>query len=458
MTTAYRLVVDVELPAGVYVGESRGRNRLELARDGMGRVVLRGTALAGALRHAYAWSLGVAPGEAGVQRWFGRSYGSEDEGGGPSPLRVHDAILDFGKGKEVARPHIGRDRHTGAALDGSFFSIAATPPGTRAQLVFWLHDDSSEAREFLGSIVTILDGLTVGGSAARGLGTVKVTDARVRAFDLSSLDQHANYLDARRASRESGPIVDGERVSRGASKQVLRVAFELGVPRGQDLLIGDGAALDHDMEPQRAVDHGGVERWRVPGSSLRGAFRAWVARLAAREGRPVSDSHERHIARRARQQVLAGDDVAHGLIDDEARREQLRRNPGAIDCPVLRLFGSAYAKGRLHVSDGFAQAPPREKEPMRRHVAVDRITGGAQDGLLFDNTVIPAGARFAFTITVRDPEADEVRWLATTLRAIDMGILRIGSSKAAGRLALTAVPVATGPFAEVFTQLAPVEG
>ena len=100
------------------------------------------------------------------------------------------------------------------------------------------------------------------------------------------------------------------------------------------------------------------------------------------------------------------------------------------------------------------------EEQLRKHVAVDRITGGAAESMLFENTVLTAypngnSLRFDVTMRIQDPTADEARWLAKTLKALDLGILRVGSSKSSGRLALVASPIATGPEADQFTTINP---
>jgi hypothetical protein len=83
------------------------------------------------------------------------------------------------------------------------------------------------------------------------------------------------------------------------------------------------------------------------------------------------------------------------------------------------------------------------------HVAVDRITGGASEGFLFDCGVLCGGAEFPVHITIRSPLEREARWLAKSLRAMDLGLIRLGSSKAVGAIAVRQV-AAHGPHQDVF--------
>jgi CRISPR/Cas system CSM-associated protein Csm3 (group 7 of RAMP superfamily) len=120
------------------------------------------------------------------------------------------------------------------------------------------------------------------------------------------------------------------------------------------------------------------------------------------------------------------------------------------------LFGSLYARGRLHIADAFADLDSGDAQ-RRTHVTIDRVTGGTNEGFLFDNDVLTSNGRLVFrtSLTVERPTVEEAAWLAASLRAIDLGILRVGSSKAGGRLALAAPPTASGPHHELFTALEP---
>jgi CRISPR/Cas system CSM-associated protein Csm3 (group 7 of RAMP superfamily) len=113
----------------------------------------------------------------------------------------------------------------------------------------------------------------------------------------------------------------------------------------------------------------------------------------------------------------------------------------------MRLFGSGYSASRIHISDAFAER--KDKAQPRKHVAVDRITGGANEGFLFDCGVV-CGGEFWTTISVESPTEQEINWIVATLRALDLGICRVGSSKAGGRLGITRPIEANGPFAEKF--------
>ncbi len=453
--TVMRLSIPVVFPAGVAPGESRDGSHLEVARDGQDRLVLRGSSLAGALRSA--WSRGEGSRDAAT--WFGDAAGG-DRGGTASRIEVRDAILKTGgkTGPQLTRrTHVQRDRHTGAPLDGAIFTLDAAAPGTTATFVFVLRCEPHEteaARAFMAEVLGVIaGGLTLGGSAARGIGRVALRgDARLRVFDLSNLDDHGAWLDEQHGDGDerSGEVLEP---STAASKR-LSIDVTFAIPGGQDLLVGDGQGMLHTIEFQRVIAADGDEQLRLPGSSLRGAMRAWVSRLAARERHAIADTRER----RAESKCEKGEGTGRGFATED-EKTAWSNDPDSIPCPVMSLFGSLYKKGRIHVADACIPVPKPAMQT-RTHVSIDRISGGASDGFLFDSEVLAAEKDlkpFVVRIDIDQPSDDEARWIAQTLQAIDMGLVRIGSSKSAGRLCLAKPPAAIGPHAEKFTSLKTME-
>ena len=496
----HALFLPLVFPAGIAPGEGGDYNRLVLARNGANQPVLRGTALAGALRHAYdreqVRALGIvlprdALRESGdsaaiaqkatnpedelqqkrrakVNKYFGTPLGkNDDEPGKDSSLKVSDCVLQIGDNLTRVRTHHLRNRHTGTVADGGLFTIESCPPGSTTTAALLLEDqdpDPENAPQFLRILVGFLDqGITLGGHAARGIGLAQLAGEIVyRRYNREDIDDHADWLDEYRAWRDDATCLPTKRhelqpaSSSDPEPNELRITVHLSIPRGQDLLVGDGQGLDHEIEPQRVIDANGRQYWRLPGASLRGLFRGWMTRLAAREGKTVADQalRQRELLQgngHAERDAFNGRNLGWCFISEADRKSGVLPT-----CPVADLFGSLFWTGRLHISDALARcssddanAELAEEQP-RMHVAVDRITGGAAESMLFENTVLttfPSGESPVFEVTMRvqDPTDDDARWLAETLRALHLGILRVGSSKSSGRLALTGEPDVVGP-------------
>jgi CRISPR/Cas system CMR subunit Cmr4 (Cas7 group RAMP superfamily) len=496
----HQLIIPLRFPEGIHPGAGRSGNSMIISTDGQGRPVLRGTALAGALRHAWLAANPDQPRQAAAQmdKLFGRKFGRDDtepehdhdEHSDPyadvtpyqSRLRFEDCVLVSQGATPQVRTHIGIDRHTGAVRNGSLFSLEALPPDTRTTACIWLHDDgeSTAAESVLRELVGFFEqGLTLGGNVARGIGrAVCDGSATLASYNCTLLEQHADYLDAHYQWRKHGKSDGGKPITGLLPESVtdLKLVVELGIPRGEDLLLGDGQGTDHEMEPQRVKSADGKEYWRIPGSSLRGVLRSWISHLVAMDENYTEKLDDSLVAWRReienksksknKNETVEGKGIAWGIgkKDDEIKtiQQRLANDPSAlleeVPCPVMRLFGSGYAKGRLHVTDALSdRVRDPAHEQVRAHVAVDRITGGANEGFFFQNAVLKDDISFRFTITVRDPEEQEARWLKNSLRAIDLGILRIGSSKSGGRLALKNKPEANGPCHELFNELTPSE-
>lgn len=234
----------------------------------------------------------------------------------------------------------------------------------------------------------------------------------------------------------------------------LRVELVLGIPRGQDFLIGSaGGRVQAD--PQSVIAADGKHYWCIAGATLRGLFRAWISRLAARQGLPVAFSRARAWAAINHQNEITGEDVGWCFLNQEPDFKP-ERAAQSIKCPVAQLFGSLAGHGRIHITDALAPALPTHQQT-RTHVVIDPISGGAIERLLFSNPVLvdcPVDTlRFPTTILVDRPTQQEAQWLSQAIHALNQGLIRVGSSKAAGRLALAHPPCATGPFADVFNNL-----
>ncbi|MEO8495247.1 MAG: RAMP superfamily CRISPR-associated protein, partial [Planctomycetota bacterium] len=426
----HALFLPLRFPAGIAPGEGGDYNVLMVARNGDDRPVLRGTAIAGALRHVWVRHLqdrGLHKAEITRQerRFFGWALESRsedddwtaDEGARRSVeslLQVSDTVMNQSQKDVVTRTHHSRNRHTGVVMDSALFSLECCPPGSTATVALWLREpgpDSNDAEvstpeeeisftEFLDVIVDSLErGLTLGGNSARGIGMVELDrkETRYKTYDLSDVNQYAKFLDDHltwRLNSDSvpvaGPFPASDRDT--ASSTTLEVDFCLSIPRGQDLLIGDGQGLDHEMEPQRVVRADGTQCWRLPGGSLRGVFRAWATRLAARNPlfkNKVADSAGAYFDQPASKK---GKPPRVSTLNKEQQEKHL-------NCPINQLFGSVLAAGRIHISDADAPCLPKTKvqiikdgkpveteiqpeEQLRMHVAVDRLTGGAAESLL----------------------------------------------------------------------------
>ncbi len=453
MNKLYKISARIYFPEGVSPGASTLSNVQRIARNGLDESVLRGTALTGVLRSAYAQYLKVKSSAPDVKKWFGSE--SQNDVESSSKIIVSDCVIDCGTTN--LRTHNQVNRHTGAVAKGALFSLEELPPQSETTVSITVKNDSGDdkqALKFIRDISSILESdLIVGGSSNRGIGRLKVKgDIHMSCYDLDNIDGTSSWMDAEYKERLEGVQVEGERVEVKPLPDRLTINIELGVPRGEDFLIGDGQETDYALQPQKVIFQNGKQYWRVPGSSLRGVFRGWITRLAARDGKQVHDSHEqwsKHYDDDQSEEYKP--DLIGWGFKNESDRNQYKKDPSLLQDPILDLFGSMYKKGRIHITDSFSVNESTEVDIQERmHVAVDRFSGGANEGALYNNQVfMKSNDNFPLSISVIEPTSDDINWLLKTLRALHLGILLVGSSKSSGRLEIKKI-AATGDNFEIF--------
>ncbi|MCM2371069.1 RAMP superfamily CRISPR-associated protein [Aporhodopirellula aestuarii] len=447
MTTIDKLFFPIEFPEGVAPGEGTQMNVATISRDGIGRYVLRGTAIAGCLRSKHSRRTtheGAAEPQA-TKYWFGSAADDENVQGSldeDSRLVIETAVLDVGRTGEVLTTHHQRNRHTGVVADAGLFTVASCPPGTSTIIAI----EVKGGDEFGGTdgIIQFLHetfaaGIQFGGKTARGVGRSKLSaEVQHRRYHMRDVDDVAAYLQETRAWQTESTIPESAAKLPNANVKTvedqLHIQVTLQLARGQDILIAQGA--DSRMMRVRSAD--GAEHWRIPGSTWRGALRSWMTRLAAINGATVNDSYE----------------YFSDLPTEKRSRHPDAKSMKEPECPINDLFGTTASAGRIHIADTLVPAKHGE-EQFRMHVAIDRVTGGAAEGLLFQNTVLTRGSegpKFSLGIQIDQPSETEVQWLAESLLAIHHGVLRIGSSKASGRLEMNGQIQADGQHADLFRQ------
>ncbi len=443
------ITVDVVFPAGVALGASTSSNFTEIDRNGKGSVVIRGTAIAGVFRHAYSEFFSKESSD----QLFGVAIDGKKNEGRFSRIRFFDSILSTGEnGDVVARTHNSVDRHWGRVTKHALFSIEACPPGAYTSLLIEIHGENIDSlREETQSIASMLQkGMIFGGNSNRGIGLMKMSGkVKSRLFELQDIDDHSDYLNFKRLwkfKKISTPEKSIEHDSYPAEMDTLSIEVDLVIPDGQDLLIADAHGI---MQPQDVVAVDGKEYWRLPGASVRGVMKAFITNLASKQGEKVAYSLEQ-LKKIDEDDVSANQGWLFQKPAEGGKREPSLHN----EYPVASLFGSLHAAGRLHISDSYVPVSLTNGNQKRAHVAVDSITGGAIEGMLFTNNVLTSeicvSSTFTTRILIKNPEPKDVEWIVSALKAVDSGFLRLGSSKASGRLKISKIPEVRGKLCEKF--------
>ncbi|WP_208029758.1 RAMP superfamily CRISPR-associated protein [Rhabdothermincola sediminis] len=199
------------------------------------------------------------------------------------------------------------------------------------------------------------------------------------------------------------------------------------VGRGPILVKGPDATLPErpDMAFIRYPTDVGEAPF-LPGSSIKGVLRSGVEAALRALGEQACDPFDRQGS-------------------CSARRAEER-------CEACLLFGSMLGAGVACFSDALpwrdgastedrrrALAELEERTTIRNGVGIDRRTGSAVRGALFDYEVL-VDPTFHGSVALRNPTRRQVELLALGVRLLDEGMLRVGAGSSRGLGRLRAIP------------------
>jgi CRISPR-associated RAMP protein (TIGR02581 family) len=240
-------------------------------------------------------------------------------------------------------------------------------------------------------------------------------------------------------------------------KQLVNEAhFTLNITTTGPVLVRSGHAtlIGPDMTPVLTFRE---DQWQVylPGSSLKGVLRSHVEKVARtlHPDPPVVCNPFWLLKDRATAQggQLVCPDYAELSCSDKFERRTKaefslnghtwQHNEETItsqiayhdSCPICRLFGSTEFIGRVSINDAYltAEMAPRPTET-RDGVGIDRLTGGAYGGALFNLEAISSGVKFSTEIHLRNFEVWQLGMLLLAAQDMSDGLIKIGSGRSRG--------------------------
>lgn len=479
------ITAKLTLRTALHVGSGKSNDVTDdlVRRDVRGRLLIPGTAIAGALRsiatrlaprfdNKACQSLTGTSSNAACQclvcQLFGDVNPREDNDEAVAArLLVYDAVLDTSPALAI-RDGVGIDRSTGAAArrERIKFDYEVAPAGTVFKLRLEVEPKLSADQLLLPLLAATLAEWeqgrgVVGGRVNRGLGALQLSDVQWIERDLNNLDALISFL-------HDGPpweATDGHRgwlneqlnVARGLIKAVR--SDHLPVVRSwvlaEFVLAATGPFLINDpaQSGRSGFDHAPLlETYAtgakpvLPGSSLRGALRSQAERIARTlatfsawdAGNDKASRKQKFLdicpacnplTAKTTDPVASCNSLIKTLSKDE--RSEFERL-GAEDklCLACRLFGSPWNGSRLRVED----APfvgEEVKTKVLDFLAIDRFTGGGRDTAKFDAVVLWQ-PKFRVRLFLENPKPWELGWLALVLRDLHDGLITVGFGAAKG--------------------------
>lgn len=273
--------------------------------------------------------------------------------------------IGFGVGPFV-RDHVNIDLEKGTATDGGKYDEEIVPPGVKfaieLKLDGWNEELSAgKSDAFLKLCSAIKQGLiTFGGKTVSGYGKVVCTYAEVKELNLKNKDDLETYLnlsDSPVFADNEGHSVELLKVDDFTSKDGSLYTGKLVLPLVSNgpILVGGTNSKDSEVDmvclmtpilDDKKKDY--IYKYTISGSSLRGVIRHRVF------------------------------DILKALDKDNESSDELNSIFGSVS-------GKNGSAGHIKCSDIYLDV---DKAQHVQHVAIDRFTGGAIDGALFDEAPV----------------------------------------------------------------------
>lgn len=371
---------------------------LPLARDGLDRLYVPGTSLAGPMREWCERAFGKTETD---DVWGFESTQSRE--GLASHVLVEDApvALPGGLAPEI-RDGVGIDRETGTSAERIKHDRAVLPPGSELPFSLELELPDSEtgrkARAMLGHLLEAMCSWRVklGAGGTRGLGKVRLAEETlfIGERDLSSPD---GVVAALRGEDRAVSIEDLKACDPGFTPNehpfiVIEINWK---PAAPVMVCADRDGIAVDLLPLLGASRGGGMAPILTASSVKGTLRSQSERIVRTVldldiPRGQSFLQQLEVPLVTALFGAAGEGADAGRDEDAEDDEGPLPGRGALsvsDCfgkPALpeRWAALERAKDVTELRSALA-ALDRDDWHHAFHVAVDRWTGGAAEGMLY---------------------------------------------------------------------------
>lgn len=180
----------------------------------------------------------------------------------------------------------------------------------------------------------------------------------------------------------------------------------------------------------------------IPGSSFKGAWRAYtesiLRTLQAQPGfrhdlacEPLAEE-DRCLTKERIQQIK--NPANPPAADSDPLRKQARIDAALrqASCRVCRVFGNGQLAAKVLIKDLTVKPETFYRTEVRDGVAIDRDSGRAKSGALYQFEAVPAGAHFRVEIVVENGSPAELGLVMLGIRAFERGDVLLGGAKSRG--------------------------
>lgn len=174
----------------------------------------------------------------------------------------------------------------------------------------------------------------------------------------------------------------------------------------------------------------------IPGSSVKGVLRSEIERILRAlkaqqkkiDGKIINacDSSDPCLKREERPDL-----VNKCTENGEFNEEKFSKEIFSRLCTACELFGSSDSASHILIKD-MSLCSKKIKTELRDGVAIDRDTGTAKQGQLFNFEIVPVGAEFSFGAILENVEEWQVGLFGIVLKLWERGEIAIGGKTSIG--------------------------
>jgi len=428
-----QFIIEAETPLNISSGEKDALTDSLVMTDANGLPMIPGTSLTGVLRHSFVEVIGT---ERETENEIFGFQGKDNDGSG-SRLIISNAHFVGEEGKVIEgieeidwenkfyskfaelpiRDH-AKISHRGTTSDRGKFDNQVVYKGTRFKFEIELIGNEND-KEHWGQLLDLLRDNTfrIGGGTRKGYGKLKIISCDTATYSIREYIGKSSRLSEK--LQNSTNIVNIEKKD---NKNWIK--YELTLTPDDFYSFGSGFGdEDVDMTPVSEEyikwENGKPEftekQILIPASSVKGAMSHRVA--------------------------FHYNKIKENFADNLKPEEKIEDFVGENNEAVKILFGCKKGldandkgqRGNVIISDLFLKELKEEDEKILNHVAIDRFTGGAMDGALFDEKVIDNKEEITLEFLVNkkayENEKENVKKaFEKTLKDIATGMLPLGGS------------------------------
>ncbi len=391
------IIIEAQTPLKVGSNASDFLQDSPVQKDFNNLPMILGTSLAGVLRKEFSHSE--------AKELFGEKDGSKvifsnallvDENN-----KVQESLLLKKSPFLTIFEHLPIREHTVISSKGvsdNKFDEEVVYKGTRFKFSIELIEDDKESFERLLSMLS-LSSLRFGGGSTKGFGKFKVLSIESKRFDAQ------NYLTY---SSSLNYVLRGESRTVEAKENANYTKYTLKITPEDFFMFGSGFGdSDADATPvyEKVVDYASAKLFEemilIPASSIKGAL--------------------------AHRTTFHYNSLIGNTIEAKNGIDNITEIFGEAKNSKKKIDGS---KGKVIFSDDFQT---KEDTKVFDHVSIDRFTGGAKDGALFQEKTIADDREYEIEILLhKDVNDKEREAFENALEDITIGMLPLGGATTKG--------------------------